>query len=68
MKYSHSKAMAVFYKIVKLVKNGVAEYWKEKNIEALVTGSIVQESDDIYRLSVNLFDVYSRSRCFINRP
>jgi hypothetical protein len=23
MKYSHSKAMAVFYKIVKLVKNGV---------------------------------------------
>jgi Tol biopolymer transport system component len=30
-----------------------AEYWKEKNIEALVTGSIVQESDDIYRLSVN---------------
>jgi hypothetical protein len=23
MKYSHSKAMAVFHKIVKLVKNGV---------------------------------------------
>jgi hypothetical protein len=23
MKYSHSKAMAVFYKIVKLVENGV---------------------------------------------
>jgi hypothetical protein len=23
MKYSHSKAMAVFYKLVKLVKNGV---------------------------------------------
>jgi hypothetical protein len=23
MKYSHSKAMTVFYKIVKLVKNGV---------------------------------------------
>jgi hypothetical protein len=23
MKYSHSKAMAMFYKIVKLVKNGV---------------------------------------------
>jgi phage-related protein len=23
MKYSHSKAMAVFYKIVKLAKNGV---------------------------------------------
>jgi site-specific DNA-cytosine methylase len=23
MKYSHSKAMAVFYKIIKLVKNGV---------------------------------------------
>ncbi|CAC9454047.1 hypothetical protein [uncultured Gammaproteobacteria bacterium] len=23
MKYSHSKTMAVFYKIVKLVKNGV---------------------------------------------
>jgi hypothetical protein len=33
-----------------------AEYWKEKNIEALVTGSIVQESDDIYRLSVNLLE------------
>jgi hypothetical protein len=36
--------------------NGVdkinTKYWKEKNIEALVTGSIVQESDDIYRLSL----------------
>ena len=41
-----------------------AEYWKEKNIEALVTGSIVQESDDIYRLSVNLFDVYSHTQLF----
>jgi Tol biopolymer transport system component len=42
-----------------------AEYWKEKNIEALVTGSIVQESDDIYRLSVNLFDVYSHTQLFL---
>ena len=40
------------------------KYWKEKNIEALVTGSIVQESDDIYRLSVNLFDIYSDTQLF----
>jgi Tol biopolymer transport system component len=29
-----------------------AKYWKEKNIEALVTGSIVQESDDIYLVNM----------------
>ncbi|CAC9437557.1 hypothetical protein BCLUESOX_780 [bacterium endosymbiont of Bathymodiolus sp. 5 South] len=34
MKYSHSKAMAVFHKIVKLVKNGVFDdysYFMQKS-------------------------------------
>ena len=50
MKYSHSKAMAVFYKIVKWVKNGVLMiihiYAKVSNLKCsimpavLATGSI----------------------------
>ncbi|SMN13439.1 tolB protein precursor, periplasmic protein involved in the tonb-independent uptake of group A colicins [Bathymodiolus heckerae thiotrophic gill symbiont] len=39
-------------------------YWKKQNIEALVTGSIEQESEEIYRLSVRLFDIYSNTNLF----
>ncbi|MDC9714479.1 MAG: Tol-Pal system beta propeller repeat protein TolB [Gammaproteobacteria bacterium] len=41
-----------------------AEYWKKQNIEALVTGSVEKESDEIYRLSVRLFDIYSGTQLF----
>ncbi len=37
---------------------------ERKNIEALVIGSIIQESNDIYKLSVSLFDVYSNVKLF----
>ncbi len=37
------------------------QYWKAQNIEALVTGTITQQSDGTYQLSVRLFDVYSNA-------
>ncbi len=37
-------------------------YWKNRNIEALVTGSITQKNDKTYQLSVTLFDVYSNTQ------
>lgn len=36
-----------------------AQRWKKQNIEALVIGTITQQDDDVYQLSVSLFDVYS---------
>lgn len=47
-----------------VVEKHNAESWKRQNIEALVIGSIEQESDKIYRLSVSLYDVYSDTQLF----
>jgi TolB protein len=41
-----------------------AQYWKRQNIEAVVTGNIEQQSENIYKLSVSLFDVYSNKELF----
>ncbi len=38
------------------------EFWKKKNREAVVIGSIEQESSKIYRLSFTLFDVYNNAK------
>jgi TolB protein len=40
------------------------QYWKKQDIEALVIGSIEKESDETYKLSVSLFDVYSNTKLF----
>lgn len=45
-------------------KNVDAQHWKRQNIEAVVSGSIEQQSDKIYKLSVSLFDVYSNKQLF----
>ncbi|WXT99816.1 MAG: Tol-Pal system protein TolB [Catillopecten margaritatus gill symbiont] len=41
-----------------------AGFWKKQNIEAVVIGSIEQESDKIYQLSITLYDVYSNAKLF----
>ncbi len=45
-------------------QNVDAQHWKRQNIEAVVSGSIEQQSDKIYKLSVSLFDVYSNKQLF----
>ncbi|SMM99115.1 tolB protein precursor, periplasmic protein involved in the tonb-independent uptake of group A colicins [uncultured Candidatus Thioglobus sp.] len=40
------------------------QYWKEQGVEALVTGSIEQEIDKVYRLSISLFDLYGNTELF----
>jgi len=42
-----------------IVKEFDSKYWKAQNIEAVVTGTIKQESEKIYRVTVTLYDVYS---------
>lgn len=39
-----------------------AQYWKKQNIEALVIGTVTQQGNDVYQLSVSLFDVYSNAQ------
>lgn len=41
-----------------------AQRWKNKNIEALIIGSIEKEDTELYKLSVSLFDVYSNTQLF----
>lgn len=45
-------------------QNVDANYWKQRNIEAVVTGIIEQQSKKIYKLTVSLFDVYSNKQLF----
>jgi TolB protein len=40
------------------------QHWKEQNIEALVIGSIEKESNETYKLTISLFDVYSNTKLF----
>ena len=47
-----------------LIEQVDAQYWKRKGIEAVVTGRIEQQSENIYKLSVSLFDVYSNKELF----
>lgn len=39
-----------------------AEFWKQKNSEAVVIGSIEQEDNEFYRLTFTLFDVYNNTK------
>jgi hypothetical protein len=54
MKYSHSKAMAVFYKIVKWVKNGelnpVEQLWQQIK-QRFLSNTTFQNYDDIIERS-----------------
>ena len=45
-------------------KNVDVSYWKQRNIEAVVTGKIEQQSKKIYKLTVSLFDIYSNKQLF----
>lgn len=47
-----------------LIEKHDTEFWKKQNIEALVIGSIKQESSKIYQLSITLFDVYNNIKLF----
>ncbi|BAS67928.1 Tol-Pal system beta propeller repeat protein TolB [Bathymodiolus septemdierum thioautotrophic gill symbiont] len=38
------------------------EFWKQQNIEALVFGTIKQESSELYRLTFVVYDVYSNAK------
>ncbi len=41
-----------------------AQYWKNQDIEAVVTGTIEQQSEKIYQFSLTLFDIYSNKALF----
>ncbi|MBE8189952.1 MAG: Tol-Pal system beta propeller repeat protein TolB [Candidatus Thioglobus sp.] len=41
-----------------------SEHWKQRGIEAVVSGTIEQQSEKIYKISATLFDVYSNKKLF----
>ena len=49
---------------VVITQNVDVQHWKRQDIEAVITGTIEQQSEKIYKLSVSLFDVYSNKQLF----
>jgi TolB protein len=55
-----------FYAIItdKFTAKSDANYLKNNNIEAILSGSIEKESENIYQLFISLYDVYNKEALF----